>query len=234
MSISSPTPLNTEKALHSLNKMLSSSHNSSSLLTQCSHTANLSCLDMPQSLEMFCSLTATYLKALTSEHRLLLILFRRFSLTHSSSERPLLIAAFRHYFSSLFPHHFCCSTYNHVPMQAYVYLLLSTGFEPLKDMNHVSVVYLCPPKKNNPSSQKALSDICRFMHWSGTTSTWSTSYKIVQEFLTLSNDFIRTQPFTQRKGKEKAKPQKQTFVLKDLRKLQLLNATLFRHLNKTS
>lgn len=115
-------------------------------------------------LEMFCSLTAAYLKALISEHRLLLILFRRFSLTHSSSGRSLLITASRHYFSSLCPHHFCCSTYNHVPMRAYVYLLLSTSFEPLKDMNHVRVVYLCPPKKNNPCSQKALSDICRFMH----------------------------------------------------------------------
>lgn len=209
MYISSPTPLNTEKALNSLNKMLSSSHNSRSLLTQCSHTANLSCLYMPQRpwnvLFSDCNIpqgTHVWTQAASDA-------FRRLSLTRSSSERPFLITASRHYVSSLCPHHFCGGTYNHVPRPAYVYLPFSTSFEPLKDMNHVSVVYLCPPKKEkNTSLQKALSDIRRFMHWSGTTATWpwSTSYKTGQVFPTLSNDFIRTQPSTQRKGNENKRP----------------------------
>lgn len=85
MYISSPTPLNTEKAFNSLNKMLSSSHNSRSLLTQYSRTANLSYLHMPQRPWNVLFSDCTYLKEFISEHGLLLILFQRFSLIHSSS-----------------------------------------------------------------------------------------------------------------------------------------------------
>lgn len=185
--------------------MLSSSHNSRFLLTQCSHTANLSCLYIPQRpwnvLFSDCNLPQgihVWTQAAYDS-------FWRLSLTRSSSEKPFPITAFRHYFPSPCPHHFCRSTYHHVPRQACIYLPFLTSFEPLKDINYVNVVCLCPTKKeNNTSLQKALGDIRRFMHWSGITSAWpwSASYKIVQVFPTLSNDFIRTQPSTQRREME--------------------------------
>lgn len=105
-------------------------------------------------LEMFCSLTATYLKEFISEHGLLLILFWRFSLIHSSSG-----LSWSQHWGIIFHH--CVLTISVValttmyPRKHTFTYLLQPALSPLKIWT-ISVLFTCvrPRRRTIPASRR--------------------------------------------------------------------------------